>query len=175
MGLLRRPVTCLDFSALEQLRSGMAEAGIGQVFIAELDEIRSCEPDRLAALMTSVAEALEQSPAPAHEWPALLEILGLGLLVRLLGISPSSARRYVSGERATPDVVAARLHFLALVVGDLAGAYNKIGVRRWFDRPRSRLGGSTPADALGEEWSPDGPAALRLRELAGALVSSPAT
>lgn len=108
MGLLHKPVTCLDFSALEQLRVGMAEAGIGQVFIAELDELRSCEPARLSALVTRIIEALEQSPAPTHEWPALLQILGLDLLVRLLGISPSSARRYLSGERATPDSVAAR-------------------------------------------------------------------
>ena len=175
MGLLRGQVTCLDFSALEQLRSGMAEAGIGEVFVAELEQLRTCEPARLSALVTKIIDALEQSPAPGHEWPALVEVLGLELLVRLLRISPSSARRYHSGERATPDPVAARVHFLALVVGDLAGAYNDIGVRRWFDRPRSRLDGATPAAVLGEEWSPDDPAALVVRELASALVSSPAT
>lgn len=175
MGLLRKPVTCLDFSALEQLRSGMAEAGIGQVLIAELDQLRPCEPAQLSALMTKIIESLEQSPAPTHEWPALLGVLGLDLLVRLLGVSPSSARRYLSGERTTPDIVAARLHSLALVVGDLAGAYNDIGVRRWFDRPRARLSGSTPAEKLGEDWSPDDPAALEVRDLAAALVSSPAT
>ena len=175
MGLLRGQVTCLDYSALDQLRSGMADAGIGRGLLAELDQPHSHEPARLSALVTQINEALEQSPAPAHEWPSLLEVLGLDLLVRLLGISPSSARRYASGERATPDAVAARLHFLALVAGDLAGAYNDVGVRRWFNRPRSRLGGATPAEALGSDWSPDDPPAHEVRELAGALVSSPAT
>ena len=175
MGLLRGQVTCLDFSALEELRSGMAEAGIGQVLVTELDHVRSCEPARLSALVVKIIEALEQSPVPTHEWPALVQVLGLDLLIRLLGISPSSARRYLSGERSTPDAVAARLHFLALIAGDLAGAYNDIGVRRWFDRPRSRLGGATPAEELGQEWSPEDPAAHGVRELASALVSSPAT
>ena len=175
MGLLRGQVTCLDYYALDQLRSGMADAGIGQVLMAELGQPRSREPARLSALVTQINEALEQSPVPAHEWPSMMRVFGLDLLVRLVGISASSARRYVSGERATPDAIAARLHFLALVAGDLAGAYNDVGVRRWFDRPRSRLGGATPAEALGSDWSPDDPAALEVRGLASALVSSPAT
>lgn len=175
MGLLSGAITCLDYSALEELRSGMADAGIGRVFVTELDQLGSCEPERLSALVAKIIEALEQSPAPAHEWPAVAQMLGLDLLARLLGISLSSARRYLSGERVTPDAVAARLHFLALVAGDLAGAYNDIGVRRWFDRPRSRLGGATPAEELGQDWSPDDPAAHGVRELATALVSSPAT
>lgn len=175
MGLLRGQVTCLDYSALEELKRGMATAGIGQGFLAELEQVHACEPDRLAVLMTGIAEALEQSPAPAHEWPAVLRVLGFDLLVRLLGISVSSARRYLSGDRTTPDAVAARLHFLALVVGDLAGAYNDIGARRWFDRPRARLGGATPAEALREDWLPEDAAARSVRELAGSLVASPAT
>ena len=96
-------------------------------------------------------------------------------MARLLGISQSSARRYFLGSRSTPDTVAARLHFLAFVVGDLAGAYNDIGVRRWFDRPRQRLDGSTPAQTLGERWSPDDDDPRRVRELARALLSSPIT
>ncbi len=175
MGLLGEPVTCLDFSALEQLRSGMAKAGIGEAFVAEFEQLRTGDPAQIRALVTKIIDALEQSPAPRHEWPALVEVLGLELAVRLLGISQSSARRYRSGERSTPDSVAARVHFLALVVGDLAGAYNDIGIRRWFDRPRSQLHGTAPAEALGTQWSPDDPAARRVRELASALVSSPAT
>ena len=99
----------------------------------------------------------------------------MDLLTRLLGISQSSARRYISGGRSTPDRIADLLHFLAFVVGDLAGAYNDIGVRRWFDRPRERLEGRTPAQALGDEWSPGDEAPRRVRALARALASSPAT
>ena len=115
------------------------------------------------------------SPVSAHEWRALQDILGLDLLIRLLGISQSSARRYLSGARATPDTIAARLHFLALVVGDLAGAYNEFGVRGWFARRRERLDGKAPAQALGEAWSPEDDAPQRIRDLARSLASSPAT
>ncbi len=175
MGLLSRQITCLDESLMEQLQSSMAEAGIGQGFLAQLYPLPCSDPASLSVLLEKIAEALDQSPVPAQEWRVLQRILGLDLLVSLLGISPSSARRYLSGDRSTPDIVAARLHFLAFVVGDLAGAYNDIGVRRWFDRRRTQLGGSSPAGVLGEGWSPDDDAPLRVRELARALASSPVT
>ena len=175
MGLLSRPVTCLDDSAMVGLETGLAEAGIGQAFLAELHRLPCSDPARLSALLEKITEALDQSPAPAHEWRALQDVLGLELLIRLLRISQSSARRYLSGSRATPDTIAARLHFLAFVVGDLAGAYNDIGLRRWFDRRRERLNGKTPAQALGDAWSPEDGAPQRIRELARSLASSPAT
>ncbi len=175
MGLLSRPVTCLDDSAMVRLETGMAEAGIGQTFLAELHRLPCADPARLSALLEKITEALDQSPAPDHEWRALQHVLGLELLTRLLGVSQSSARRYLSGSRSTPDAIAARLHFLAFVVGDLAGAYNDIGVRRWFDRRRERLNGKTPAQALGDAWSPEDGAPQRIRELARSLASSPAT
>ena len=78
-------------------------------------------------------------------------------LGRLLAISPSSVRRYKDRARITPDAVAARLHFLALVVGDLAGTYNEIGIRRWFDRSRAPLDHRSPADVLQKEWAPGQP------------------
>jgi len=120
-------------------------------------------------------EALDQSPVSAHEWRILQGVLRLELLTRLLGISQSSARRYISGNRSTPDAIAARLQFLAFVVGDLAGAYNDIEVRRWFDRPRERFDRKTPAQALGDGWSPEDDGARRVREVARTLASSPAT
>jgi len=175
MGLLSQPVTCLDDSAMAGLETGMAEAGIGHTLLAELHRPPCADPARLSTLLEKITEALDQSPAPAHEWRVLQNILGLELLTRLLGISQSSARRYLSGTRATPDTIAARLHFLAFVVGDLAGAYNDIGVRRWFDRRRERLGGKTPAQALGDAWSPEDDAPQRIRHLARSLAASPAT
>ena len=97
------------------------------------------------------------------------------MLARLVGVSVVSVRRYASGNRPTPDEVAARLHFLALVVGDLAGAYNDIGIRRWFDRVRTRLGNKTPAQLLARKWQPEDPGPQQVRQLAHALVASPAT
>ncbi|MDE0241181.1 MAG: hypothetical protein OXI95_05795 [bacterium] len=175
MGLLLSPVTCLDESAIEGLETGMAEAGIGRSFLAELHRMPCSDVARLSTLLEKISEALDQSPAPAHEWRTLQGVLGVELLTRLLGISGSSARRYISGSRSTPDAIAARLHFLAFVAGDVAGAYNDIGVRRWFDRPRERLDGNTPAQTLGDEWSPEDDGPRRVRELARALTSSPAT
>ena len=88
-------------------------------------------------MLPRVNEALDASPVPASEWPALHRVLGPDLLARLLQISTVSLRRYQSGARKTPDDVAVRLHALALMVGDLAGAYNDAGIRRWFARPRT--------------------------------------
>ena len=160
---------------MQGLRQGLAEAGIGRTLLANLHRGRCSDPAPLSALLTKISEALDQSPAPAHEWRILQEVLGPDLLARLLRISRSSARRYLAGSRSTPDTVAGRLHFLAFVVGDLAGAYNEIGVRRWFDRGRSQLGGHSPSQMLGERWSPDDDGPRRVRDLSRALRSSPAT
>ena len=175
MGLLSRPITRLDDDAMRGLERGMTEAGIGRTLVSELHRLPCSDRAGLHALLERINEALDESPAPRYEWRTLQHVLGLDLLARLLGVSESSARRYLSGARSTPDTVAARLHFLAFVVGDLVGAYNDIGVRRWFDRPRRRLDGSTPARTLGERWSPEEESPRRVRELARALRSSPVT
>ena len=44
------------------------------------------------------------------------------LLATLLGIGAVSVRRYAKGERRCSDAVAARLHWLALVIEQLGGA-----------------------------------------------------
>ena len=174
MGLLSQPVTRLDNSAIRELWTSMVEAGIGQAFSVELTWT-SYDSSRLYFVLEKTIEALEQSPVPNREWHAIRDALGLGLLTRLLGVSQPSARRYLSGVRSTPDAVAARLHFLALLVGDLAGTYNDIGIRRWFERPRAHLDGDTPTQALGADWSPEDDGPQRVRSLANALATFPAT
>ena len=89
-------------------------------------------------------------------------------LAGLLGISIPSARR-------TPDSVAARLHFLALVVGDLASDDNDVGVRRWFRCGRRRLDGRAPVELLSGSWRPDDDEPRQVRDLARALGPSSAT
>ena len=86
-------------------------------------------------------------------------------MAQVMGISVSSARRYIAGTRMTPDAVAARLHFLAFVVADLAGAYNDVGIQRWFHRPRKPLDGHTPAQLLAGDWGPDDEGPRRVRKL----------
>jgi hypothetical protein len=123
------------------------------------------------AFLRLVIAALEASPVAKYEWPAVSRVLEPDQLAPLLGISVTSLRRYLSGERETPDEVAARLHHLALIVGDLGGAYNEVGIRRWFGRKRSGLGGRTPAAMLAAEWSPEDPGPQKVRDLARSLVT----
>ena len=122
-------------------------------------------------MLEHVNETLGESPVPASEWPALQRVLGVDLLARLLNISTAGVRRYLSGTR-TPDDVALRLHVLALMVGDLAGAYDDAGIRRWFARPRTVLGNRAPVDVLTPGWLPDDPEARQVRDLANALTAS---
>ena len=117
MGLLQVPVTCLDDAAIQGLGASMAEAGIGRSFLFELRRLPCSDTDRLSTLLEKINEALDKSPAPASEWRAVHGVLGVELLTRLLEISRSSVQRYISGNRSTPDPIAARLHFLALVAG----------------------------------------------------------
>ena len=70
MGLLSRQITCLDDNAMLGLETGMAEAGIGQAFLSEFHRLPCSNPARLSALLEKINEALDQSPAPAHEWRA---------------------------------------------------------------------------------------------------------
>ena len=165
----------LDVAVVRGIVEHVSRAGIGRGLLAELSDPAGSDPERLSATFGKINDVLDASPAPAHEWPGLGRTLGAGLLARLLGISMSSLRRYLSGARSTPDEVAARLHFLALVTGDLAGAYNDVGIRRWFVRPRKPLGDRAPAHLLGRTWQPEDPGPRRVRDLARALVPSPAT
>jgi hypothetical protein len=164
----------LTYDAIRAAADRVAAAGIGRQVAATLRAAEAA-PAKVATLLERLEGAMRESPSPATEWPRLESILGADLLGRLVGVSPASVRRYREGERATPDDVAARLHFLALVVADLLGTYNEIGVRRWFDRRRERLGGRAPSAILHRAWAPEDPGARDVRDLARALVTFSAT
>ena len=121
------------------------------------------------------AEVIEHTPMPAAEWGPVVEVLGLDDTAAMLGTAPSSVRRYESGDRTTPQAVAERLHLLELVIADLSGSYNDYGIRRWFRRARTQLGGRSPVELLRGEWGPDDEGPSRVRELAGALIGLGAT
>jgi uncharacterized protein (DUF2384 family) len=183
MGVLSGPtVTRLDAAMVKRLIKALQRHRIGAhagVILAPLtvesDQAldRSTE-QRVASGLEQLNEALEASATPSTEWPAMRAVFGDDKLVGLVGVGASSMRRYASGERETPDDVGARLHWLAMVVADLAGAYNEFGMRRWFERPRPQLGGKSPQQILGASWSPDGAAAQRVRELASVLSGAQA-
>lgn len=172
MGMYPQGAVRLEPAALRVLAARLSDAGIAGLIPVPL------EPDPSAVLgwLRAVHQMLAGSPTPGSEWPALVRRLGLDLLARLVLVSPASARRYAAGTRRTPDAIADRLHFLALLVGDLlAGAYTDIGIRRWFERRRTALDGRAPADLLTAPWMPDDEGPEKVRQLAAALAFSPAT
>lgn len=176
MGLLPadESVRELGLPAMRRVAGLVGEAGIGMASAATLARARPSRAQVLEALR-SLVDALEESPSPRSEWPALAEMLEPERLAILLDVSLSSVRRYASGSRPTPDDVAARLHFVAKVVADLLGAYNEVGVRRWFERPRQALAGRRPTDVLAGRWDPDDEGPRTVRSLARSLVGGSAT
>ena len=88
---------------------------------------------------------------------------------------PCGQKRYQSGERDVPDVVAERAHFLTSVISALEGIYNEFGVRRWFERPRSVFNGKTARQLLGRDWTSGGESARRILSAAESLQDLGAT
>ena len=174
MGLLPADehITTLDLPSVRKAIRHIHRAGIARNIQMDFTDSSGRNLERILEQLNVV---LEESPVPEFEWNRLVEVLGLELLSRLLGISVTSIRRYRASARTTPDDVAERLHFLSLVVSDLAGAYNEFGIRQWFERKRAQLDGRTPLDWLKVRWRPDEPGPRRVRDLAQALVASPAT
>ena len=175
MGLLADDVDELTLDVVRSVATRAAEAGVGESAAASLRSTASRSPDRAAAALRELQRALEGSPLPAFEWPAMIELFGVERLAELVGVSVASLRRYAADQRPTPDVVAARLHLIARVVAELRGAYSEVGVRRWFERTRSLLGGRSPDSLLSGEWDPDGGDAERVLALARSLTASPTT
>ena len=177
MGLLPadETVDTLDLPTLRRLARHLSRAGIARGPAAELLGEEPGEPAQLDGILSRLDDALLHSPVPDHEWREVGRVLGDELLGRLLGVSSSSLHRYASGRRTTPDDTAERLHFLAIVIGDLAGSYNHVGIRRWFERPRAQLAGRSPAAVLKGDWGADTPGPASVRRLAAALLDSPAT
>jgi transcriptional regulator with XRE-family HTH domain len=164
-----------EWSVLQDLVRRLDEAGVAKHFIVRMRKIDTSDAAGTAELVRGVLDALRASPLPEYEWPALTKVFGAEELARLLRISESSLNRYAHGSRATPDLVADRLHLIALIVGDLRGAYNEVGVRRWFHRHRSALRGRSPIELLGDDWAPDEEGPEAVRELAHSLLFASAT
>jgi hypothetical protein len=177
MGLLPEDqrIEELDLPLLQQVVDRLRRARIGRAITLTIGADSGEQTDHLERALGQLNAALEESPAPEFEWKRLVDVLGLEQLARLLGISASSIRRYRSAARTTPDDVATRLHFVALVVGDLSGAYNDLGIRQWFERKRTQLGGRAPAELLTGDWKVGASGPARVRALAQALTASPAT
>ena len=178
MGLIEPDTSAggpLDAGAVRHLAAHVRQAGIASGAAAALNNVEPPTGEELASLLRTMIAALDASPVPKFEWSGLARVLDSEQLASLLSVSLSSLNRYQSGERDTPDPIAARLHFLALVIGDLSGSYNDVGIRRWFGRKRTALGGRTPAQMLTGDWDPEDAGPERVRALARELVTMSAT
>jgi len=175
MGLVEPGEARAGAADVRQLADTVRRAGVATSAADTINNVERPSNRELAALLKTIIAALEASPAPAFEWKGLIRVFAAEDLARLVDISVSSLKRYQSGERETPDGAAARLHFLALVVGDLAGSYNDVGIRRWFERKRTQLDNRSPASLLKRDWDPDDDGPQRVRELARSLVTLSAT
>ncbi len=176
MGLIEPgAVARSDVTAVRHLANRVRRAGIAAGAADELNNVTVPTAAEVSELLETMVAALEASPVPKFEWGGLARVFDAEDLASLLSISASSLKRYASGERTTPDPIAARLHFLALVVGDLAGSYNDIGIRRWFHRKRIALENRSPAAILAGDWDPDEDGPVRVRALARSLTTLTAT
>jgi len=164
-----------DLPLLRELLRLLDEAGVAKRLIVRLKKVDPSDPEKTGELIRGVLDALRASPLPQYEWKAMVGLFGVAELGILLNISDSSLNRYANGSRATPDLIAERLHFIALVVGDLRGAYNEVGVRRWWHRTRFALDGCAPATLLLDNWTPDDPGPRAISELAHSLLFATAT
>ncbi len=180
IGLLRRALALgllgenervdrLDLELVRRIAREASAAGVGQDAAVALLRGR-VGPERLATLIERLDEALTASPLPDREVPELLRVFDREDLAVLTGTSNVSLGRYLAGSRKWPDELATRIHWLALVLSDLAGAYNNFGIRRWFERERTQLDGRSPRQLLGAEWDPADPDVERVRQLAAALA-----
>ena len=143
--------THLDAALLDELAACLQSAGVASEPAARLRaDIAGGRGSRVSADdLRAVVEALDASPMPDGEWQPARELLGDELLARLVGgVSQSSLHRYAAGTRETPDDIAWRLHVVARLLAALLGSYNAYGVRRWFERRRSALGGLAPVQVL---------------------------
>jgi hypothetical protein len=175
-------VTQIDAQAVQRVVAALHKQGLigaAPVALAPLLKkgpalLDAATAERMADSVEQLVAVLDDSPAPATEWAPMRAVFGDDVLGDLLGIAPVSLRRYANSERATPQATAERLHWLAIVVSDLAGSYNDFGMRRWFERPRTQLGGKSPRALLGTRWTPDDKAARQVRALAATLSGAPA-
>ena len=178
MGVLpTERVTLIDAASLGRLIDELqhwnllrsAAVDLAPLLLKSPSELDPKTADRMTAEVAKLVDTLDDSPSPPTEWGAMRETFGDEPLARLVGVAEASQRRYAAGSRDTPQRVAERLHWLAMVVADLAGGYNTVGIRRWFERPRAQLQGQSPREALGADWGVDDEAAKKVRALAAAL------
>src|SRR4051794_27287888 len=111
MGIVEPGTARVEPAAIRQLAARVRGAGIATSAADILHNVDAPSREDVTALLHMIVAALEASPAPKHEWKGVSRVFPVEDLAALLAVSVSSLKRYQSGERDTPDAVAARLHF----------------------------------------------------------------
>jgi transcriptional regulator with XRE-family HTH domain len=158
MGLLEAPVDTLNLNLdiIIDVAKKVVEEGLGRKIVIDPARWYEYESNDLCVKLKSLSDILEHSPVPEKEWPKVREVISEKLLADMLHISDQSLKRYEQGNRQASDQVYAKLHWIALLLGDLLGSYNEMGARNWFLRTRKSFKGKTPFQILSEkDWSPD--------------------
>jgi len=172
MGLLDEQVDTLNLNldAIIFVAKKVASEGLGRKVVIDPERWREYSSTDLRMRLNELSSILEDSPLPEREWSRVKELLQEDLMTGMLHISEPSLRRYAQGERQCSDNVSNKLHWLALVLGDLLGSYNEIGARNWFLRPRKSFGGKTPFQMLSaRDWNPDDAGPIKIREFVKSL------
>src|SRR4029453_18119133 len=117
-------IETLDVRTVRAVLKEAAAAGVARQALAEADSRDERDADAWVNVLVHANVALADSPIPERTWPGLADLLGIDLLAKLVGIAPASARRYLAGDRPTPDVVAARLHWIRFFAGAPRGLCN---------------------------------------------------
>lgn len=81
-----------------------------------------------------------------NELRTLDDVLGKKLCRKLLGLKQEKLTYYQNHPNKMSNRLKRRVDILSTIVRCLVGSYNFRGVRRWFKRPRTKLGGKTPGE-----------------------------
>src|SRR5437870_5661774 len=99
MGLVEADsVPPTELKAVRHIAKHVGKAGIANATAAALNNVEAPSPGEIAALLKTMIAALEASPAPKFEWVSVSRVMGAEQLMALLHLSPSSLKRYKSGE-----------------------------------------------------------------------------
>src|ERR1044071_235015 len=97
--------SCRETSASKDLTSPRcgrpSVTSTGRAFARSVGVGLGAASSGLDGLLEALTRALEESPAPEFEWGRLVEILGIDLVARLVGISATSVRKYRASTQST--------------------------------------------------------------------------
>jgi uncharacterized protein (DUF2384 family) len=127
------------------------------------------EPGALGELFAKDSSWGIKVIAEDEAWSLLMDVFDDEAQAVLLGVDPLELKQVRADDDRLPEELGKRLLFVADVVGDLAGAYNAKGIKRWFERPRTQLEQRAPRDVLRGDWAPKEAGPQRVRTLAAEL------